>query len=110
MVERDRGSETVAVACIDYPQVVVDGGVRDDSWLGFDAGPFDREPVRVEPERRQQGDVVDEMLVMFTCVTGYLTARAGLLPLRPIVFLAAFDLVCRRGRAPDERFGKHKQG
>ena len=83
--------------------------MRELALLGLDAAPLDREPVVVEPEGGQQGEVGRVAVVLVAGVAAGLdAARAGrLLPGPPVVVdVAALDLVGGGGGAPTEPFGE----
>jgi hypothetical protein len=80
-------------------------GLVELASLWLDAAPFDRIPVGIGPDRRQEGQVGSPPLAM---ARRQAAADAGLLqptpgfPIGPVVFCRALDLVGGGGNAPEE--------
>ncbi len=116
VVEGDHRLDPVGEARGAHPAVVVEGRHRELAGLGLDPRPLQREPVVVEPERGQQGDVVVVAVQLVAGVaTRLLTGRAlGVLPGPPVVVpVAPLDLVRGGGGAPSEavrEVGAHGAG
>src|SRR3989338_5055537 len=95
-------------------------------FLGFNARPFKRKPVRIVPESARNIKIFAETIVVVSCQPRYIifflqrvwvalkdicrpcsrlcafnvALRTFLLPLRPIVAVVALHLVCAGGGSP----------
>ena len=109
MVVGDDRGHTPFETGLDHAAVVVQGCPRDVAGLGLDAGPLQREAVRVETEFRQQSDVLAVAVVVVAGVARRLHEGGMLGPLEGPdvgVDIAPFDLVTGSRRSPEEAVGK----
>src|SRR5919204_1997943 len=107
VMKGDNRSKPVFAAASQDASVMVQGGDREFSVLGLDAGPLDAETKGVESEAGSQCDVLGVSVVEVASIAGRLDAGRPLLvfPGPPVaVDVTALDLVRRLGRPDQKRF------
>ena len=105
----EKRSEMVFVAGGEHAAVMIEFGVGELIFFGFDAGPFDAEAVSVEAEVREHGDVLSVEMVVVAGVAGRFLKDA----FRDVFEgpeiaggVVAFDLMAGGGGAPEEFVGE----
>ena len=109
MVQRNNRRELALPAEGDHLAVVRHLELIEETVFWLDAGPLDREAVRVEAETLQYRHVARVAGVVVDGRAAGLLARRPTpkLPRPPVaVRVIALDLVCGRGGAPEEFVGK----
>ena len=74
MVKGDHGGNAVLVAAGQHAPVVLELRLGELSLLRLDAGPFDREPVSIEPKVGKQCYVLWIAMIVVTGIAGGLPA------------------------------------
>src|SRR5699024_2798757 len=95
----------------DHAPVVCQFGTGDEPAFGLDAGPFDAEPVGVQPQVGGNADVVGEPVVAVRGIAAgldYVCVRRMLHHPPVGVDVVAFDLMSGGGGPPQETVGKRE--
>jgi len=107
VMERDDRLDSQTRQVLGSLRLELERGFVELASLGLDAAPFDRVPVGVGPDRRQEGEVGSPPLAMArrpaAADAGLLEPTPGL-PIGPVVFRRPLDLVSGGGNAPEEVF------
>jgi hypothetical protein len=107
VMERDDRLDSQTRQVFGSLRLELERGFVELASLGLDTAPFDRVPVSVGADRRQEGQVGSPSLTM---TRRQAAANAGLLeptlglPIGPVVFGRPLDLVGGGGNAPEEVF------
>ena len=106
-MQRDDRLDSQTRQVIRSLRLELERGFVELASLRLDAAPFDRVPVGVGSDRRQEGQVGSPPLAMArrqaAADAGLLEPTAGL-PIGPVVFGRPLDLVGGGGSAPEEVF------
>ena len=105
----EQRGEMMFVAGGEHAAVVIEFGVGEKVFFGLDAGPFEREAVRVEAEIGEHGDVLRVEMVVIASVAGRLLEDAvGNVLEGPQIAgsVVAFDLMAGGGGSPEEIVGE----
>src|SRR5258705_4147344 len=106
MVQRDHRRNAAYAAGDENTAVMLDRSFVVTPGFRFDAAPFDRKPVRIEPERAEKIEILFVAVPMKASGAGsvpvpYLSRQ--LLPIPPVVpVVPALDLVRGGARTPEE--------
>ena len=93
----------------EYAAIVIEFGVGEKVFFGFDAGPFERNAVGVEAEVGEHGNVLRAEMVVVASVAGrFLEDAVGDVFEGPEIAggVVAFDLMAGGGGSPEEFFGE----